>query len=317
MFSERRKAALAIVAIVALIGAGGYLLWQRTQGKGEAPVPVPVAATSAETQAEPAVLQTSTPTFDVVRIGPDGGAVIAGRARPGAVVRLFDGDKPVGDVTADANGEWVFTPSQPLAPGRHDLRLEAASDGGEVLRGEEPVVVVVPDRADGTVLAVKRLGKGGSIVLQGPQAVAGAGPLSVAAVEYDGAALSASGQAAGSAAVRIYLDDTPLGATQADGRGQWLLAPQAVDLAQGRHTLRADQIDAQGKVAFRVEVAFVHEAVSGEQTVTVQPGNSLWRIARRLYGEGGDYTLIFQANKDQIRDPNLIYPNQVLTLPKP
>ncbi|SPH17569.1 hypothetical protein DEA8626_01092 [Defluviimonas aquaemixtae] len=49
--------------------------------------------------------------------------------------------------------------------------------------------------------------------------------------------------------------------------------------------------------------------------VTVQPGFTLWRIARENYGEGILYVKVFEANKDQIRDPDLIYPGQVFTVP--
>jgi nucleoid-associated protein YgaU len=51
--------------------------------------------------------------------------------------------------------------------------------------------------------------------------------------------------------------------------------------------------------------------------IVVQPGNSLWRIAHNAYGEGLHYTIIYQANRDQIRDPDLIYPGQILTVPSP
>ena len=47
----------------------------------------------------------------------------------------------------------------------------------------------------------------------------------------------------------------------------------------------------------------------------IQPGDHLWKIARQRYGSGFEFTLIYEANKDQIRDPNLIYPGQVFTLP--
>ncbi len=47
----------------------------------------------------------------------------------------------------------------------------------------------------------------------------------------------------------------------------------------------------------------------------MQPGNSLWRIARRTYGQGIMYTVIYQANGQQIFDPDLIYPGQVFVLP--
>lgn len=49
--------------------------------------------------------------------------------------------------------------------------------------------------------------------------------------------------------------------------------------------------------------------------IIVQPGNNLWTIARVQYGEGIRFTQIFDANADQIRDPNLIFPGQIFTLP--
>ena len=55
--------------------------------------------------------------------------------------------------------------------------------------------------------------------------------------------------------------------------------------------------------------------ISVGDVVLVQPGNSLWRLARRTYGSGLRYTDIYDANRDQIRDPNLIYPGQVFVLP--
>jgi nucleoid-associated protein YgaU len=57
-------------------------------------------------------------------------------------------------------------------------------------------------------------------------------------------------------------------------------------------------------------------ALAKDQTFVVQPGNSLWRIARRSYGEGLRYTVIYEANKDHIRDPDLIYPGQVFVIPQ-
>ena len=47
----------------------------------------------------------------------------------------------------------------------------------------------------------------------------------------------------------------------------------------------------------------------------MKEGDCLWLIARQMYGNGSDYTKIFEANRDQISNPNLIYPGQVLTMP--
>ena len=50
-------------------------------------------------------------------------------------------------------------------------------------------------------------------------------------------------------------------------------------------------------------------------TVTVQPGFTLWGIAQERYGDGVLYVQVFEANRDKIRDPDLIYPGQVLSVP--
>jgi nucleoid-associated protein YgaU len=57
------------------------------------------------------------------------------------------------------------------------------------------------------------------------------------------------------------------------------------------------------------------ELLLGDALVVVQPGNSLWRIARRAYGGGVYYTEIYGANRAQILDPNMIFPGQILALP--
>ena len=50
-------------------------------------------------------------------------------------------------------------------------------------------------------------------------------------------------------------------------------------------------------------------------THVVQPGDTLWAIAKKYYGNGAQYTKIFNANKDKIKNPNLIYPGQQLVIP--
>lgn len=51
------------------------------------------------------------------------------------------------------------------------------------------------------------------------------------------------------------------------------------------------------------------------KTYTVKSGDCLWNIAKKYYGTGAQYTKIYNANKGKIKNPNLIYPGQVLTIP--
>jgi nucleoid-associated protein YgaU len=78
--------------------------------------------------------------------------------------------------------------------------------------------------------------------------------------------------------------------------------------------------NAEGNVLERVRTPFASQPrvsdLDGERMIVVQPGSNLWTVARRTYGEGVQYTTIYNANEDQIDDPDLIYPGQVFVLPE-
>jgi nucleoid-associated protein YgaU len=57
-------------------------------------------------------------------------------------------------------------------------------------------------------------------------------------------------------------------------------------------------------------------AAKGASAITVQPGYTLWAIAREKYGSGFQYVRVYQANQDLIKNPDLIYPGQVFKLPE-
>ena len=70
-------------------------------------------------------------------------------------------------------------------------------------------------------------------------------------------------------------------------------------------------------MAHRLEVPFERVTVKPGDAVTIVRGDNLWNIARGALGSGERYTAIYEANRNQIRDPNLIYPGQVFVIPKP
>lgn len=57
------------------------------------------------------------------------------------------------------------------------------------------------------------------------------------------------------------------------------------------------------------------ESAPEVKSYTVEKGDCLWHIAKKLYGDGSKYTVILDANKDKIKNPNLIYPGQILIIP--
>jgi nucleoid-associated protein YgaU len=258
------------------------------------------------------------PSFDVVRIDPKGSMVMAGRAAPGATVFILDGDKEIGRVQADGRGEWLYVPAEPVGAGTRQFSLKSKNPDGKEMASDRVVVMVVPER-NGEVLIVEQSRAGGNTrVLQGPNAEPGLAALAIQAVDYDAlGTFSVSGKADPGATVHLYLDNALVGKATAGEDGVWRLAPTA-RMVQGPHALRADQLGSNNNVLARVEMPFTLDPAQASLKpgeVTVIKGNSLWRLARHAYGEGMLYTVIYEANRDHIKDPDLIYPGQVFAVP--
>jgi nucleoid-associated protein YgaU len=270
------------------------------------------------------------PSFDVVKVGPTGTAVIAGRAEPGAKVIVRDGDNAIGEVTADRRGEWVLIPAQPIGPGNRLLSAEASNPGtGATMKSEETVALLISPptsagRAGETALAVvlPHQGGGGARVLQLPNGNYSPGKpnsLSMDTAEYDTQGrVELAGHAAPGATIQIYLGNEPLATVTADAAGAWS-ATSSQAVPSGQLELRLDQLASGGRVAHRVALPFGQGAAmepAPGQNYVVQRGNNLWRIAQRAYGAGMRFVVIYSANPDQIRNPDKIYPGQIFKIPK-
>ena len=144
------------------------------------------------------------------------------------------------------------------------------------------------------------------------------------AISYDAAGdVLLSGRGDQAAFVRVYLDNRAVTTSRIPDGGRWRVELPEVDA--GTYTLRVDQVDEAGQVTARVESPFLRESPAALEaatrgdgpitSVTVQPGNTLWAISKERYGDGVEYVKVFRANRDRIRNPDLIYPGQIFDLP--
>jgi nucleoid-associated protein YgaU len=161
--------------------------------------------------------------------------------------------------------------------------------------------------------------------------------VAIRAAEAEAERLYVAGEAAPGTLVRIYADQELVGEAQANDRGAWLV--EAVkEVPVGEVVIRADVVSRQSDTpSAQVELPFVRYAdglvlepaasavpgaaaaaagnVAQSAFVIIRRGDNLWRISRRNYGRGIRYHAIFSANREQIRDPDLIYPGQVFVVP--
>ena len=342
--------------VVAAAAASGYFAISHawTSAPQEAPAaqqvsaakPDPAPAPQVAVVAPPAPVETAkpapsiVPSFDTARVDAAGNAIVAGRAAPQSDVKLMWNGAVIATAKANEAGEFVIMPEKPLPVGAGNLALEASLNGTATPSAQKVPVAVksaattqtpTPAPAPVTVVAAAELPKATPELVK---------PLPVAAgvdgIAYDqSGSIQFSGHAHPGSAVHLFVDNKPAAEVKADDAGKWTYA-DAASIPAGTHDLRADEIDAGGSVAARVTLPFKREdtatvataqaaagAASGQaaqalapHSVTIQPGNTLWRLARDIYGAGRNYTVIFQANKSQIKTPRLIYPGQILSTPE-
>ncbi len=260
----------------------------------------------------------SAPSFDAVHIAPDGKAVLAGRAAPGATVTVLDHGQAIGHATADANGEWVLMPDQALAPGAQELSLAAQAPGAAApTLSSSSLAVLVPDRAGGNAAppVAVLLPRNGADMAKAAQLPGAKRPGRVVLdmIEYDASGrIMVSGRADAGAKIDIAVNDRAVAAATSDANGNWS-ADVGKFVPVGRYRLR---LAASGAPPLTVELrrAAPGELAAGDYLAIV-PGNTLWHLAQRNYGDGQRYVELYRANDDKINNPDRIYPGQLIAVP--
>lgn len=317
---------MRVVIIVLLLIILGYIGWKAVERFKIIETPEEISDEAApdesmDQEASEDVREPALPSFDIVYVTRSGYATIAGRAKPGAAVNVYANDEDLAETTAEADGSWALATDTPLASGPVELSLSMTTEDGLTIRSEQTVLIYVPEREGDLPLVLRTTPGGATEVLQDPRETPeGLGPLSLDVIDYDDSgAVIFSGRAEPNRMVQLFINRRMLGQTPSTAAGRWVLSPEA-QIAPGVYQLLVIQLDESGRPKYAIELPF--ERATPEQIqlrdgkVVVQPGNSLWRIARRAYGRGAQYTIIYQANADQIRDPDLIYPGQIFDVPE-
>lgn len=295
------------------------------------------------------------PAFDAVNVEPTGEAVIAGRAEPNARVELRDAGKTVAEATADASGQFVIIPPT-LAPGDHSLSLAADAGKAAPETSSAVAVSVprpqakVAAAAPATTAAPAPSPPALAMRTLATPPPAAASRVAIQSVEADAAGgLVARGSAEPNATVRLYLNGADVADAKTQSDGRWSLTIKH-GMTPGGYVMRADEIKpGDPSVVASADTPFDYpaagtpapaaapatapapaEASAGQpnapssadavvetvQTAQVVHGHTLWALSQNYYGDPTRYPVIYEANKSQIHNPNLIFPGQVFVVPK-
>jgi nucleoid-associated protein YgaU len=259
-------------------------------------------------------LDENNPKFDLVRVEEDGSAIIAGSAMPNSEVRLLVDGKELEVVEADGSGTFAILTTIPTGEKPLELQLEDAND--KSVKSKDTVLVIPNKETENKSPKIVIAETSGEIIVQeqnetAPQIQS----LSLDTINYTASGdVVLAGRAASEQTVRIYVDNEPVVLGEVNN-GKWNF--EIPNIEEGIYTLRVDALNKEGEVVDRVESPFQRVILEMERgQATIQPGFTLWKLAELKYGFGMRYVQIFEANRDSIKDPDLIYPGQVFQIPE-
>lgn len=312
----------------------------------EAPAALMLTEEGATVLHDPAVPSTSEPaapgevaavTIETISYTAAGAVQLGGSAEPGAVVRLYLDNKPIQDVAVPDSGKWLATLAE-TAPGVYTLRADQVDDMGLVTSrfetpfkretlealaaaaGEAPEAAVSGEasgaEADATAEPAVPPEPAQEAVAEAPAAAPEPAPEAGAEANADPAEAPpaatpeatplAEAPGAEDSAAPAVVAEAPVAAASPDA-AEPPAAPGADMAGSGTGPSPA--------AAPAADAAPAAPSAPPVVTVTVQPGNTLWAIAEGQMGEGIRYVQVYEANKEAIRDPDLIYPGQIFTIP--
>jgi nucleoid-associated protein YgaU len=236
----------------------------------------PTKVIQAPAAQNPALPPSKTVNLDTVDYDQTGNIVFGGRGPAGSKVQLYVDNSAYGLADINDEGTWTFAGLSPLTVGPHALRADEIGGDGTVKSRIEMPFYREEPAKVATV----------------PVAAEPPKPVEVAKIELAPAAAPATEVA------EVATPEAPA-------------EPAAV--------AETPVVEETAVVAAQVpaEQTAAPELASATPTqVIIQPGNNLWKLSRQIYGKGMMYTVIYEANKDQIRKPSLIYPGQIFLTPE-
>lgn len=270
-------------------------------------VPEPVVQTVEKTDTD-----TSVPMFDIVRIEPGGTIVVAGRWIPEQSVSIVINGEIVATERTDVNGEFVYSPTRAFDAGNYTISLIGVEKDA---KSEENVFIYISPRGYENSVSLL-MDKDGSTLLQAPTLLTD-GDLVVSKIDYlDTGRIVITGDALPRLRVSLSLDGKYLGFARVSDHKHFGLGADVGQLKTGQEYQLAVRLhDGDGRTIAQVNHTFTMPEMTGDDDTyyTVRRGDCLWIIARNFLRRGVLFSII--ADRNNIENPDLIFPNQNLQIP--
>ena len=279
---------------------------------------------------KPSFKEVESLSIDVFRVDELGNIISAGKVSKKAKIEIIaDNKKIIGTDKTEQDGSFVVFGKVQSTGLVQTVKIRGLinDEGNEKVVDSADLFFVLPQVEKNNEKEESKVGKNPLIVRDDGKDLKVLAPIQVSSVDSitldtisytESSNTELAGRARLDNSVRVYLNNKLESEVEVNDSGAWKTSLQ--DIETGVYTLRLDEVNGNGTVEGRLELPFKREdeaiiKAMAEGSITVQPGNSLWRIARKYYGKGIQYVEIFERNSHLIKDPDLIYPGQVFSLP--
>ena len=277
------------------------------------------------------------PEIDIIKVSPDGSFVIAGKGQPNSNINILNKGDLIDSSIVDSDGNWVVISKENLKTGDNLISIDQINNNGLVikhkqlfitkidkLKKDQPLVISVPNKNGENINIIQRpLEKQkiykveNDLVIQ-KKIKSNKKIFNVKTIFFnENGFVSIQGEVNFGKRIELYINKKIMETMKIEN-SKWQYNSDTI-FDYGLHdllvVLKSDKDEILDKITFpfmRVEIPYNDVP---ENFILIKPGDMLWTIAYRLYGDPFKYIQIFEENKDQITNPDLIFPGQLFSIP--
>ena len=277
------------------------------------------------------------PEIDIIKVSPDGSFVIAGKGQPNSNINILNKGDLIDSSIVDSDGNWVVVSKENLKTGDNLISIDQINNNGLVLRHkqlfitkidehkkDQPLVISVPNKNDENISIIQQPSEKQKIYkvendlgiqkkIKSNQKI-----FNVKTIFFnENGFVSIKGKVNFGKKIELYINKKIMETIKIENSKWQYNSDKIIDY--GLHdllvVLKSDKDEILDKITLpfmRVEMPYNDVP---ENFILIKPGDMLWTIAYRLYGDPFKYIQIFEENKDQITNPDLIFPGQLFSIP--
>ena len=277
------------------------------------------------------------PEIDIIKVSPDGSFVIAGKGQPNSNINILNKGDLIDSSIVDSDGNWVVISKENLKTGDNLISIDQINNNGLVLKHkqlfitkidklkkDQPFVISVPNKNGENIniiqqpLEKQKIYKVENDLVIQKKIKSNKKIFNIKTIFFnENGFVSIQGEVNFGKRLELYINKKIMKTIKIENSKWQYNSDKIIDY--GLHDLLVVLKSDKDKILDKITLPFMRVEMPyndvPENFILIKPGDMLWTIAYRLYGDPFKYIQIFEENKDQITNPDLIFPGQLFSIP--